>query len=160
VLGGGAYGMEALNVMRIEKGHITHAEIHGATTAFDIGFGRMIAAKKDCVGKAMAARPGLIDNAREQLVGLRPVDAGGEAPSGAHLFDAGAEPVRENDQGYVTSTCFSPSLGEVRALGFLKNGRARHGEVVKLVDHMRGIETRCEVTDPVVFDPEGGRLRG
>ncbi|MFY8146738.1 MAG: sarcosine oxidase subunit alpha, partial [Rhodobacter sp.] len=33
-LGGGAYGMEALNVLRIEKGFITHAEIHGRVTAF------------------------------------------------------------------------------------------------------------------------------
>ena len=31
-LGGGAYGMEALNVLRIEKGFITHAEIHGRVT--------------------------------------------------------------------------------------------------------------------------------
>jgi glycine cleavage system aminomethyltransferase T len=32
-MGGGPYGMEALNVLRIEKGFITHAEIHGRTTA-------------------------------------------------------------------------------------------------------------------------------
>ncbi|MGB5557374.1 MAG: sarcosine oxidase subunit alpha family protein, partial [Paracoccaceae bacterium] len=52
-LGGGVYGMEALNVLRIEKGHITHAEIHGRTTAFDIGFEPMVSAKKDCIGKTM-----------------------------------------------------------------------------------------------------------
>ena len=40
-LGGGAYGVEALNVLRIEKGFITHAEIHGRTTASDIGMDRM-----------------------------------------------------------------------------------------------------------------------
>ena len=45
------------------------------------------------------------------------------------------------------------------ALGFLRNGRARHGERVRMVDHLRGIETLCEVTDPVAHDPEGGRLR-
>ena len=55
-MGGGAYGMEALNVLRIEKGHITHSEIHGRTTAFDIGFARMISGKKDCIGQTMAAR--------------------------------------------------------------------------------------------------------
>ncbi len=49
-LGGGPYGMEALNVLRLEKGFITHAEIHGRTTAFDIGMGRMISDKKDCIG--------------------------------------------------------------------------------------------------------------
>ena len=36
VMGGCTYGMEALNVMRLEKGFITHAEIHGRVTAFDI----------------------------------------------------------------------------------------------------------------------------
>jgi heterotetrameric sarcosine oxidase alpha subunit len=52
VLGGGAYGMEALNVLRIEKGFITHAEIHGRVTAFDIGMDRLISRKKDCIGRA------------------------------------------------------------------------------------------------------------
>ena len=45
------------------------------------------------------------------------------------------------------------------ALGFLKNGRARHGERVRLVDHLRGVETICEVQDPVQFDADGGRMR-
>ncbi len=49
--------MEALNVLRIEKGFITHAEIHGRVTAFDIGMERMVSAKKDCIGKAAAQRP-------------------------------------------------------------------------------------------------------
>ncbi|MEM7718744.1 MAG: 2Fe-2S iron-sulfur cluster-binding protein, partial [Pseudomonadota bacterium] len=60
-LGGGAYGMEALNVLRIEKGFMTHAEIHGRTTAFDIGMAGMMSSKKDFIGKAAAARPGLVD---------------------------------------------------------------------------------------------------
>ena len=158
-LGGGAYGMEALNVLRIEKGHITHAEIHGRTTAGDIGMGRMIAAK-DCIGRVAASRPGLTDPDREQMVGLRPVGDVKQLTAGAHLFDAGAAPVRENAQGYVTSACFSPTLGETRALAFLKRGRARHGEHIRMVDHLRGIDALCEVTDPVAFDPEGGRLRG
>ena len=74
-LGGCPYGMEALNVMRIEKGFITHAEIHGRITAFDIGMGRMVSAKKDCIGKTMSEREGLCEDSREQLVGLKPVGA-------------------------------------------------------------------------------------
>jgi methylglutamate dehydrogenase subunit C len=53
-MGGGPYGMEALNVLRIEKGFITHAEIHGRVTAHDIGMEKMVSAKKDCIGKAAA----------------------------------------------------------------------------------------------------------
>ncbi|SMY08576.1 sarcosine oxidase subunit alpha family protein [Flavimaricola marinus] len=160
VMGGGPYGMEALNVLRIEKGFITHAEIHGRTTAFDIGMDRMVRLKKDCIGQAASRRPGLLDEDREQLVGLKPVHAGGKLTAGAHLFEQTAEAVRENDQGYVTSVAPSPTLGHMIALGFLKRGRARHGEVVRLVDHLRDVETLCEVCDPVFFDPEGGRLRG
>ncbi len=159
-LGGGAYGMEALNVLRIEKGHITHAEIHGRTTAFDIGFEKMVSAKKDCVGKTMAERPGLTEPEREQLVGLCPVGAVRQLTAGAHLFGADAKAVRENDQGYVTSVGFSPTLGHFLGLGFLKNGRARHGEKIKVVDHLRGLDALCEVTDPVSVDPEGRHLRG
>ncbi|SHK96200.1 sarcosine oxidase subunit alpha [Roseovarius marisflavi] len=157
---GGAYGMEALNVLRIEKGFITHAEIHGRTTAFDIGMQRMISPKKDCIGKAAAARPGLLDEDREQLVALKPVGAVKEILAGAHLFNAGDPATSADDQGYVTSACYSPTLGHVIGLGFLKAGRARIGEKVRMLDHLRGSDTLCEVLDPVQFDKDGGRLRG
>ena len=159
-LGGGAYGLEALNVLRIEKGFVTHAEIHGRTTAFDIGMDRMVSLKKDCIGQTMSRRPGLLEEEREQLVGLKPVATTGVILAGAHLFDPGAEAVRINDQGYVTSACHSPTLGTTLALGFLKRGRARVGETIRLVDHLRGVETDCMVCDPVFVDKDGGRLRG
>ena len=157
---GGPYGMEALNVLRIEKGFITHAEIHGRTTAFDIGMERMISAKKDCIGKTMAARAGLMDEDREQLVGLKPVGAVKQLIAGAHLFNEGDDAVRVNDQGYITSVAFSPTQGYFLGLGFLRNGRARMGERIRMVEHLKGVQTICEVVDPVQFDPEGGRLRG
>ena len=160
VLGGGPYGMEALNVLRIEKGFITHAEIHGRVTAFDIGMDRMVSLKKDCVGQAMSRRAGLLYGDRAQLVGLKPVGDVKQLSAGAHLFESDAEPVRVNGQGYITSVGFSPTLEAMLALGFLDRGRARHGEVIRMVDHMRGLDAQVEVCDPVFFDPEGGRVRG
>lgn len=158
-LGGGAYGMEALNVLRIEKGFITHAEIHGRVTAFDIGLEGMVSAKKDCIGKGASRRPGLSGPEREQLVGLRPIPGGRAIGAGAHLFDEGTEAVSANDRGYVTSVCWSPTLRSHLALGFLRDGRARIGGRVRLVDHLRKVDVLCEVTHPVFFDPEGGRAR-
>ncbi|MEP5089728.1 MAG: sarcosine oxidase subunit alpha family protein, partial [Paracoccaceae bacterium] len=143
-LGGCAYGMEALNVMRIEKGFITHAEIHGRITAFDIGLGRMVSAKKDCIGKTMSEREGLCELSREQLVGLKPVGTVKQLTAGAHLFNETDEAVRVNDQGYVTSVGFSPTLKSFLGLGFLKNGPERHGERLRMVGHLRGVETICE----------------
>ena len=159
-LGGGAYGMEALNILRIEKGLLTHAELHGRTTSFDLGLSGMMSTKKDFVGRAAAMRPGLLAEDRERLIGLKPVGAVKQLTAGAHLFEAGAEAVRANDQGYVTSVGFSPTLGTFLGLGFLKSGPERHGEHIRLVDHLRGVETLCEVCDPVFFDPTGGRARG
>ena len=159
-LGGGAYGLEALNVMRIEKGFLTHAELHGRTTAFDLGLAGMVAEGKDCIGKLAATRPGLTGPEREQLVGLQPVSPRAPLPAGAHLFAEGAAAVRTESQGYITSACHSPTLGTTLALGFLRDGRARHGERIRAVDHLSGTETPCVVSGPVFLDPEGGRARG
>ena len=156
-LGGGPYGMEALNVLRIEKGLITHAEIHGRVTAFDIGAQKMVG-KKDCIGKASSQRPGLFGPEREQLVGLRPV-ADKQIGAGAHLFNPGDAVIRVHDQGYVTSVCYSPTLRGYLGLAFLKDGRSRHGQRVRLVDHMRENDVICEVCDPVFHDAEGAKLR-
>jgi len=158
--GGGAYGLESLNVLRIEKGFITHAEIHGRATAFDIGMAKMVSAKKDCIGKAASTRVGLHGPQREQLVGLKPAGASKMLNAGAHLFAVGAKAVSDNDQGVITSACFSPTLGHPIALAQLKNGPARHGEMIQMVDHLRGVQTLCEICDPVFYDPEGGRVRG
>ena len=158
-MGGGGYGMEALNVLRIEKGFITHAEIHGRITAFDLDMAQMVSSQKDCIGKAAAQRPGLRDPERERLVGLKAVGAVKQLTAGAHLFAPGDAAVSAHDQGYITSVAFSPTLGHYLGLGFLKNGPERIGETIKMVDHMRQIETLCEVIPPVAFDPEGGRTR-
>jgi sarcosine oxidase subunit alpha len=157
-LGGGAYGMEALNVLRIEKGFITHAEIHGRVTAFDIGMEKMIAAKKDCIGKASAMRPGLLGPERDQLVGLKPLGEG-RLTSGAHLFVPGEDLTRVNSQGYLTSVGWSPMFGCDLALGFLRNGRARHGQTIRVVDRLRDVDVLCEVCHPVFHDKDGEKLR-
>ena len=158
-IGGGPYGMEALNVLRLEKGFITHAEIHGRITAFDLGMQRMVSEKKDCIGKTSASRPGLLDSDREQLIALKPVGSVKQITAGAHLFDLDDEPIRQNDKGYVTSVGFSPTFGHFIGLGFFKGGQSRLGEQIKMVDHLRGIETDCEIINTVSFDPKGDRLR-
>ena len=158
-IGGGPYGMEALNVLRLEKGFITHAEIHGRITAFDLGMQRMVSEKKDCIGKTSASRPGLLDSDREQLIALKPVGSVKQITAGAHLFDLNDEPIRQNDKGYVTSVGFSPTFGHFIGLGFFKGGQSRLGEQIKMVDHLRGIETECEIINTVSFDPKGDRLR-
>lgn len=154
------YGLEALAVMRIEKGHPAGNELNGWNTAADLGLGRMASKKKDYIGRLMAQRPALTDPARPRLVGLRPVDGVSPIRSGAHLLPVGAPAVAAQDEGYVSSSCFSPTLGHPIALGFLARGAQRHGEEVVIHDPVRGDDVRAMVCDPVFYDPAGERLRG
>jgi sarcosine oxidase subunit alpha len=149
------YGMEALAVMRIEKGHPAGNELNGWTTATDLGLGRMQSRRKDHIGAAMAKRPGIADAMRPRLVGLVPVDGHSAIRSGAHLLRPGARAVAAHDEGYVSSSCFSPTLGHPIALGFLARGAERHGEQVVVHDPVRGGDVMARVVDPVFVDARG-----
>lgn len=156
-----AYGVEAMNVMRIEKGFVTHSEIDGTTTPDDLGLGRMFAGTKaDFIGKRMSSRFGLTAADRYQLVGLVPVDADEAFPAGAHLLKEDARPSLLNDQGHVTSVCHSPVLDHCIALALLKSGRERIGEKIMVWDGLRGTEVLATVSHPVFVDPAGEKLHG
>ena len=154
------YGTEALTVMRIEKGHISGPELNGTTTPGDVGLGGMASKKKDYIGRALLERPGLTDETRPSLVGLRPVDKSQRLRSGAHLIAEGASVTAANDEGYVTSVAYSPSNRHWIALALLAGGPKRTGEIVRACDPLRGEEIRVEVVAPIFYDPEGGKLRG
>ena len=123
------YGLEALNVMRIEKGHVTANELNGTTTALNLGMGRMVSKAKDSIGSKLSERPGLNEPDALKLVGLKPVNPDHTVPAGAHLMTKGTKVTAPNDQGYVTSACYSPNLGHHIALGFLKSGDTRRDDV-------------------------------
>jgi sarcosine oxidase subunit alpha len=152
------YGTEALGVLRVEKGHAGGPELSGQTTARDLGLGRMMSAKKDFIGRVMAQRPALIAADRPTLVGFLPVDAGERLRAGAHLLPLGAATSFENDQGYLTSVVYSPTLGRWIGLGLLQRGPERIGEHVRAYDPVRAGDVEVAVVSPVFVDPEGKRL--
>jgi sarcosine oxidase subunit alpha len=152
------YGVEALSIMRIEKGHVAGGELNGTTTAGDLGMGKMVSTKKDFIGRMMAQRPGLTDPNRQCVVGIRPVDPSDRIRSGAHLLRKDDTPSMANDQGYVTSVAWSPMLNMWIGLALLSNGRARHGEIVQVWDGLRGHRVMGEICDPMHFDRENKRL--
>jgi sarcosine oxidase subunit alpha len=153
------YGAEALGVMRIEKGHVTHAEINGTVTPGDLGFGRMISSSKaDFIGKAMLAREGLQAAERLRLVGVKPLDPASAFRTGAHILADGDAATLENDQGYVTSSAFSPSLGHTIGLALVKRGPERLGEKVTVWNGLRNEYTEAVLCHPVFVDPENEKL--
>jgi methylglutamate dehydrogenase subunit C len=153
------YGIEALGVMRIEKGHVTGNELNGTTTAADLGLGRMMSKKKDFIGRVLARRAGLTDPDRPALIGIKPADKSARLYAGAHFLVPGAEVSLKNDQGYVTSVAFSPMLGHWIGLGLLMRGPQRLGERIRAHSPIRGGDVEVAVVSPVFFDPDGARLR-
>ncbi len=152
------YGIEALSIMRIEKGHVAGGELNGTTTAADLGLGKMMSAKKDYIGRMMAQREGLVDKNRQCVAGIRPVDKTDRLRAGSHLLKMGDAPSMANDQGYISSVAWSPMLDVWLGIALLENGRARHGEIVKVFDGVRNIHMMAEICDPVHFDRENRRL--
>jgi methylglutamate dehydrogenase subunit C len=154
------YGVEALSIMRIEKGHVAGGELNGTTTAGDLGLGKMMSTKKDYIGRFMARREGLIDANRQCVVGVRAVRKGDRLRSGAHLLTRGDKPSMAADQGYISSVAWSPMLDQWVGLALLANGRARHGQIVKVYDGLRNYHIEAEICAPCHFDPENVRLHG
>jgi sarcosine oxidase subunit alpha len=158
-LGVTPYGTEALGVMRIEKGHPAGNELDGRTTAKDLGMARMVSGKKDFIGAVLHRRSGLTDDARPRLMGFKPVDPNETIHAGAHFVAKGAAFETANDQGWMSSAAYSPTLGHAIGLGFIGNGAERLGETVRAVDALRKHEVEVEITSPHFVDPEGERLR-
>ncbi|MBW5434046.1 sarcosine oxidase subunit alpha family protein [Bradyrhizobium canariense] len=154
------YGTEALGVMRLEKGHVAGNELNGQTTARDLGLGKMMSSKKDFIGRLMARREALLQSDRPTLVGLRPINNAERLRAGAHFISMGRTANTDNDEGYMTSVAYSPSLGHWIGLGLLKNGPRRVGERIRAVDPVRNSEIHVEICSPIFVDREGTRLHG
>ena len=153
------YGTEALGVMRIEKGHVAGNELDGTTTAVNLGMERMVSKKKDSIGSILSERPDLNKEDSMKLVGFKPVNRKDPIPAGSHLINKGDPINAAHDQGYISSACYSPNLGHSIAIGYLKSGDRRRGELVRLVSPLTGYDHVVEVVSPHFIDPDGERLR-
>ena len=154
-----AYGTEALNVMRIEKGHPAGNELNGQTNGYDLGMGRLLTKPTDYIGRTLSERPGLRSAERPTLVGFRPINRFKDLTAGAHIVAKEADATTKNDEGWISSVAFSPALNHSIGLGFLKRGPERIGEVIRAVNPLKGEDLEAEIVSPHFLDPEGGRLR-
>jgi sarcosine oxidase subunit alpha len=151
------YGIEALEIMRTEKGYIhIGTDTDGTTLPQDIGFARAIERKAaNFVGRRSLLRPAARDPNRFQLVALSPVDRRTPLPVGAQI--AAAAPPTQTE-GHVTSSYWSPELGAPVALGMLARGTQRLGEKIR-VQHL-GQVIDAEVVWAPFIDPTFKRLNG
>ncbi len=152
------YGIEALMILRAEKGYLhVGSDTDGSSTPDDVGWGQVARNKEgDYIGKRSLFRPGNLDENRKQFVGLEPLDRSQEIRPGGHLLiGEDRQPPAETD-GWITSACHSPSLDRFIALGMLRGGSTREGEILTVCDEE--LRYHVKVVSPVFHDPENERL--
>ncbi len=149
------YGVEALMILRTEKGYLhLGADTDGTTFPGDVGLDRGVGKKMaNFVGRRSLLRPVATDADRMQLVGLLPLDRRTRLPVGAHIAVQAPPAAIE---GFVTSSAFSPVLGHPVSLAMLKRGSRRLGECITAY-HL-GQPIKAEVVKTPFFDPNGERL--
>ncbi|MEE4217218.1 MAG: sarcosine oxidase subunit alpha family protein [Xanthomonadales bacterium] len=147
-------GMEALDVLRTEKGYLeVGVDTDISTNPLDVGWAVPISKKQaDFIGKRSLERKNDLRTDRLQLVGLEPRDRNGFVPVGSQIVDT----QRAQAEGHVTSSCISPTLERSICMAMLKSGHARLGEEV-IID-VEGRQAAAKVVPLTFFDPEGVRL--
>jgi len=154
------YGLEAMDYLRIEKGHlVVGADIDGRVSPHDVGLGGLVSTAKDFVGRRSLELPVFQDPDRQQLAGFIAVDRASMITAGAQLV---AEPFDGRPQaslGRITSRAFSPALGAPIALGLVEGGSSRHSGTLWAASPVTGDQVEVEVVEPEFYDPDGERLR-
>ena len=151
------YGLEALGALRVEKGHVTAAELDGRVTIDDAGLGKMASTKKSYIGSAMRKRGALSEDDRETLVGFFPANQ-------SDTFNAGTIVCEKNQItgqgiGRITSVTHSPELGHWIGIGFVKGGLEKWKDTNLIgADPVRNKQMELKVVSPHMIDPEGKRM--
>ena len=150
------YGLDALNTLRIEKGHVTTAELNGNTTADDLGLQRLLKKQGDFIGRVLAQRPGLVAPDRLQLIGVRPTDRTRRLRNGSQLVAADAPGV---SLGYVTSATPAVEFEGWIGLALLKGGRQRIGQRLMGRSPVHDESIELQILSSHMLDPENSRVR-
>ncbi len=157
IVGGCLYGLEALGALRIEKGHVTGAELDGRVTIEDAGLGKMASPNKSYIGKSLKNRPELVREDRPRLVGIKPKDRSKTFHAGAILCKQ--DQVSGMGEGWVTAVTHSPALGHWIGLGFIAGGHEAWKDTTAIVaDPLRKEDVAVEIVSPHMFDPTGERM--
>lgn len=146
------YGVEALDVMRIEKGHCAGSEFDGRTTPAELGLGRMIKRDVPFLGCALANQHSI----RQRLVGLVSADRRTSIPRGAILVSGTA---RSRALGHVTASVVSPTLGQPIALAMLQGSVSPGDGELRVVSLVAGRDVAVEIGDLPFYDADGARMR-
>jgi sarcosine oxidase, subunit alpha len=151
------FGLEAQNVLRMEKGHIIiGSESEQRTTLHDLGLGFLWHRNKPeakTVGAA-ALRHTERQEGRLKLVGFKMKSPSDRAPRDGSIIVDGKV------RGYVCTARLSPALGEVVGMALVEEPLAAVGSEWSIYeDGCEGKLLQALVAPMPFYDPEGKRMK-
>jgi sarcosine oxidase subunit alpha len=150
------FGVEAQNVLRMEKGHIILGqESEQRTNLLDLGLGFLWDRSKSAaktVG-AVALRQAEADPGRLKLVGIQ-MDSSDRAPrDGAIIVD-------DRVRGYVCTARKSFTTGEAVGMALVESQLSEIGTNLEIFeDECNGRRLHARVVSMPFYDPEGRRMK-
>ena len=150
------FGLEAQNVLRMEKGHIILGqESEQRTNLLDLGLGFLWDRKKTdakTVG-AVALRQAENDPGRLKLVGIRMEDDTRAPRDGALIVDARV-------RGYVATARKSFTTGEAVGMALVESQLSKPGSPLEIYeDECNDKRLHARVVPMPFYDPEGKRMK-
>jgi len=153
------YGTEALSTLRIEMGHVAGSEIDGRTIPSDLSLDGMISKKKDFVGKRSLHRPAFIEEQREKIVGVVPLDKKTMIPEGSHIVLDKKSPLPNTKLGHISASCWSVEYNNPFSLAILKDGKKKIGQKLYALSPLKNKVIPVEIVSSHYVDPKGERVR-
>lgn len=146
------YGLEASRILRLEKGHIIIGQDTDAlSTPDELGMGWALSkAKVRYVGKTAIEARGRL-GLKRKLCGFELPEGHGIRLAESCLVLRDGRPV-----GFVTSTCFSPTLGKWIGLAYADPRDATPGSSLR-IRGLCGTEVQAKVVVTPFYDPENQR---
>lgn len=150
------FGLEAQNVLRMEKGHIILGqESEQRTNLLDLGLGFLWDRKKaeaKTIG-AVALRQAEKDPGRLKLIGIRMEDDTRAPRDGALIVDTRV-------RGYVATARKSFTTGEAVGMALVESQLSKPGSRLEIYeDECNEIRLQARVVPMPFYDPEGQRMK-
>jgi sarcosine oxidase subunit alpha len=150
------FGLEAQNVLRMEKGHIILGqESEQRTNLLDLGLGFLWDRKKAAAKTigAVALRQAENDHGRLKLVGIRMEDDTRAPRDGALIVDT-------RIRGYVATARKSFTTGEAVGMALVESQLSKTGSRLEIYeDECNEIRLQARVVPMPFYDPEGQRMK-
>ena len=140
-------------------GHVAGSEIDGRVIPSDLSLDGMLSKKKDFIGKRSLNRRAFVEENREKIVGLVPLDKKTMLPEGSHLVMNDKASLPNPKLGHVSASCWSVEYNNPFSLAILKDGKKRIGEKLYVLSPLKNKIIPVEVVSSHYVDPKGERVR-